>query len=110
MNTITALLLCALSAQLVLSQGPRDAPQAWPSWHSISCGVCKKATQAIDILLESKPVRSSIKSTVESICNHLPDVFANECDQLIIQYGDNMVDLLTGEMDPNFLCEEINLC
>jgi len=54
--------------------------------------------------------QAEIIAAVEKVCSILPSQYQSECNTLIQQYGDSIIQLLVNLVDPQKLCSELKLC
>jgi len=76
----------------------------------VSCTVCTYAMGYFDSILTDKRVEKKIEQEVVQLCSHLPYTFKNECDALITEYGDTLVELLVSELNPSKVCTALKVC
>lgn len=74
------------------------------------CSVCQYAMGYLDSILSEKSTEDEIKKAVESLCSYLPQYISNECQQLVEQYSNTIIELLVKEMDPSTVCHKLGLC
>ncbi|XP_078493268.1 uncharacterized protein LOC100176110 isoform X7 [Ciona intestinalis] len=77
---------------------------------SASCEVCKLIATGLDQLLTSNSTEQEIIAAVEKVCSILPATYKTECDSLIDQYGEVIIQLLAQELDPSKICAGLKLC
>lgn len=80
--------------------------------NSISCSICKYSMGYVVSALKSEKSEKAIANKFEKyVCEKLPNkVLVNECDQLIVNYGGELVDLLLEKVDGMMLCEALEIC
>ena len=47
---------------------------------------------------------------LEHLCDNMPKSYADQCDALVDTYGDVIIKYAKKIMDPEFVCEKIELC
>ncbi|XP_053547997.1 prosaposin [Bombina bombina] len=74
------------------------------------CDLCKMAMNYVVEFLEKKSTEQQIESTLEKVCNFMPEQMQDECRALISEYEPLMIQLLLEELDSNFVCQKLHLC
>lgn len=74
------------------------------------CGVCETVIQYVDSLLEEKATIEEIEQVLDKVCNFLPDNIKQQCDDLVKQYGPDIIKMIAEVMDPKEICTTIGLC
>ena len=54
--------------------------------------------------------QADIREALDKVCGFLPDSISAECKQLVDTYGDELIQLLLQNLDPETICKEIGLC
>lgn len=54
--------------------------------------------------------QSAIIEAVDYVCAHLPGTIQDDCLGFVEQYGDAIIKLLAHELNPEEVCQEVNLC
>ncbi|KAK6187955.1 hypothetical protein SNE40_005871 [Patella caerulea] len=80
--------------------------------NSIQCSVCEAVMKSLDDLLGQNRSEEAIKKALDEVCEymHLPPMIQRECEDLVRQYTDQLVQLLIQGLDPKQICTEIGLC
>lgn len=74
------------------------------------CVMCEFAVHFLQNMLEQKSTRSEIEQAVDQLCSMLPHTVAEECQDYVDAYGDQVIELLAQEMDPKQICPMLHLC
>ncbi|XP_068710683.1 prosaposin-like [Montipora capricornis] len=88
----------ALEKQVTLKVGSNE-----------TCQICVLVMTYLKNLLADNATEQEILALLEQICNYLPSQIASECNALISEYGQAVLDLIATS-DPKTLCEEVGLC
>lgn len=74
------------------------------------CILCEFLMSKLESMLADNATESEIISAVEKVCNIMPSTIRTECDQLVEQYGKQIIDMLVKEASPSVVCGLIGLC
>ncbi|KAG7155148.1 Prosaposin-like 2 [Homarus americanus] len=74
------------------------------------CVMCEFALHFLQNMLEQKDTREDIEEAVEKLCDMMPRTIAEECDDYVEAYGDQVIELLAQEIDPSQICPMLHLC
>ncbi|KAK3891987.1 hypothetical protein Pcinc_004153 [Petrolisthes cinctipes] len=74
------------------------------------CVMCQFALHFLQNMLEQKDTRGDIEDAVERLCDLMPQSIAEQCEDYVEAYGDQVIELLAQEMDPSQICPELHLC
>ncbi|KAK7082394.1 hypothetical protein SK128_021438, partial [Halocaridina rubra] len=74
------------------------------------CVMCEFALQFLQNMLEEKSTREQIEEAVEKLCDMMPHTIAEECEDYVEAYGDQVIELLAQEIDPSQICPMLHLC
>jgi len=55
-------------------------------------------------------LQQDIIKAVEQVCSILPSQYQSECDTLIQEYGQEIIQVLINKLSPQILCSTIGLC
>lgn len=81
-----------------------------------SCGSCESEIQTIRDSIDSNLTKSAMQDLLENLCDisFLTEIFRKTCTQLVDRYVDynfnELLDLLTSEVDPVTLCRLLGFC
>ncbi|XP_061420818.1 LOW QUALITY PROTEIN: prosaposin-like [Lethenteron reissneri] len=74
------------------------------------CEACKLLVSYLDSMLGQNATKEQIEQALETVCSFLPDAFQQQCDSLVEQYGELLVQLLEQALDPDFVCNKLGAC
>lgn len=74
------------------------------------CVMCEFAVQFLQNMLQQKATREEIEQAVETLCDQMPHTIAEECEDYVDAYGDQVIELLAQEMDASEICPFLHLC
>ncbi|XP_067828875.1 prosaposin [Heptranchias perlo] len=74
------------------------------------CEACKSMVSYLDALLEKNATLAEIVAALDKVCNLMPPAMHDECDQLVTQYGAEILQVLLQSMDPDFVCTKVGAC
>ncbi|XP_038639210.1 prosaposin [Scyliorhinus canicula] len=74
------------------------------------CEVCQLMVEHLDKLIQKNSTEKQIEAALDKVCDLLPERMREECDQLVHQYEDALLQILLQTMDPNFVCSKLGLC
>nr|ADK94870.1 saposin isoform 1 [Penaeus monodon] len=74
------------------------------------CVMCEFALHFLQNMLEQKDTRKDIEDAVERLCTMMPHSLAEECEDYVDAYGDQVIELLAQEIDPSQICPMLHLC
>ncbi|XP_032868780.1 prosaposin [Amblyraja radiata] len=77
---------------------------------SQGCVMCEFAMKEISTLLQKNTTEEAITEALIKVCSILPATVKSECQDFVDQYGKAVIELLSQEMDPEFVCTMIGLC
>jgi len=75
-----------------------------------TCEICKLAIGYLKAQLSQNATEEEIKQLLDKLCSYLPSSISSECDALISEYYDAIIQLLLQELDPDQVCTELGLC
>ncbi|CAL4060457.1 unnamed protein product, partial [Meganyctiphanes norvegica] len=74
------------------------------------CVMCEFAIHFLQNMLEQKDTREDIEQAVENLCDLMPKSIAEQCEDYVEAYGDQVIEMLDQEMDPKVICPLLGLC
>lgn len=74
------------------------------------CLVCETLMNYLSEALKENKTAAAIKSLLEKACDLLPTSMANECQGIVIAFGDIIIKELSQEIDPKQICKDIDMC
>ncbi|XP_065668837.1 uncharacterized protein LOC100208544 isoform X6 [Hydra vulgaris] len=97
--------LCASKIKKVMTKTVKqDVKQG------VTCELCTMVISYLENILKGNETKAEIKQTLEQVCGFLPASVKSECDQLVVSYSDEIIDLIIELADPNSICKLIGLC
>lgn len=75
-----------------------------------TCVLCKYVMATLDGVLSDKANEEEIKEALESVCTLLPSSVTPQCDKLVGTYTQLIIDLLTKDVTPEMVCDNLGLC
>ncbi|XP_023322330.1 saposin-C [Eurytemora carolleeae] len=77
----------------------------------ISCSLCMAVMQLLDETITDPTNEQQVINFLDQICGFLPVEIQAECHALIMEYVDDIIELLVNEyLAPADVCDAINLC
>ncbi|XP_065054357.1 prosaposin-like [Rhopilema esculentum] len=73
------------------------------------CDTCKVVVGYVDSLMKDKKTEAEIVSLVEQLCSYL-GTYKEECDSLVAAYLPEIMQLLSQELSPDFVCKSLGMC
>ncbi|KAK3090478.1 hypothetical protein FSP39_012184 [Pinctada imbricata] len=74
------------------------------------CEVCEVLIQQLRDLITQNNTEAMVTSTLLGICTKLPDMYTQQCKDLVQQYVPAILEILKQEMDPKTVCTAMTLC
>jgi len=74
------------------------------------CVLCEYVISNLDKMLKDKTNEKEIEDALESVCSLMPSSVEKQCDQFVDNYTELILQLLTGEVTPDEVCQYIGLC
>jgi len=75
-----------------------------------TCILCEYALHELQNELQDNKTEENIKKKVEGLCTHLPQTIVQSCENFVEIYGDQLIALLSQDIDPATVCVKIRLC
>merc|ERR1719431_228912 len=98
-NTLVVLLTLALVAPSSSSR------------NDITCSLCMTVMELLDQYLTDTTNEQAIADALMEICALLPPPIDTECDTMISEYTDDIIEMLVNEyLSPDQVCDAIGLC
>ncbi|XP_076075634.1 prosaposin-like isoform X1 [Mytilus galloprovincialis] len=94
----------------ILLQGEPVMNKKNPVKSNEGCLVCETLMNYLSEALKENKTAAAIKSLLEKACNVLPTSMANECQGIVIAFGDIIIKELSQEIDPKQICKDIDMC
>jgi saposin len=78
--------------------------------NDVECDLCEQVvTQVLD-MVKDKKTEDEIKSALERVCSYLPSSMSAKCKNFVDTYTDLLISLITQELTPQEVCQELGLC
>lgn len=74
------------------------------------CTFCLFVIRKLEDMLPKERTEESIVKALETICNHLPDHYKDQCDSFLETYGKQILDFLLTSATPHTICALLHLC
>jgi len=74
------------------------------------CQICKQVIQELHKLLLNNATKEALVEELEKVCTVLPEPYQDQCDATVEMYGNEIVDLVIEELDPERTCIAIDMC
>ncbi|KAM9325222.1 prosaposin isoform 2-T2 [Gastrophryne carolinensis] len=83
-----------------------------PVVNSVPCDLCKEVVAVVANYLKDNATQGQILSTLEKVCDFIPDPsISTQCKQIIEQYYPLVISIIEGEMgNPGVVCCALGLC
>merc|ERR1712179_621227 len=99
-------ILLTILLPLAYTQEPPSAPG-----NDLTCSLCKTVMELLDQYLTDTDGEEAIADALKQICAALPSPLDTECDAMISEYADDIIELIVNEyLGPQQVCEQISLC
>merc|ERR1711892_804747 len=90
---------------------PLTTSQAPPPRNDLTCSLCKTVMELLDQYLTDTTNEQAIADALKQICAALPSPLDAECDAMISEYTDDIIELLVNEyLSPQQVCDALSLC
>jgi hypothetical protein len=54
--------------------------------------------------------QANIQAALDMLCGYLPPSIKSECNNLVKEYGPEIIKLLVQELSPDVICKQLGLC
>jgi len=75
-----------------------------------SCVLCEYVINTVDKMLEDQSNVKQIEAALEQVCGVLPKSLASQCQSFVDGYTEIIIDMLTKDVSPQQVCENLGLC
>lgn len=76
----------------------------------IVCESCKLLAEFLKTQFQDKSFREEIQQEIKYICDLVPGVYADQCDNIVDNYIPRMLDSLVAELNPDTACPAMKMC
>lgn len=77
---------------------------------TMSCTLCIYVAQLTDNFLKKNKTQDEIEEELKLVCNYFPTKLNAQCQSFVDEYGPYVVQLIADDLEPEAVCEELNLC
>ncbi|XP_060762817.1 surfactant protein Bb [Neoarius graeffei] len=77
---------------------------------SPQCTFCLFLIKKLEEMLPKERTEESVVKLLEKICDHLPDHYKEQCDNILEKYGKQILDFLLTSATPHTICTLLHLC
>ncbi|KAB0800131.1 hypothetical protein PPYR_08011 [Photinus pyralis] len=74
------------------------------------CALCLLAITSLEEVIKNKRTEEAIRKGLKSLCSHLHGVVADECNDFVETYTDEVVELLLKDLSAQDICIYFKLC
>merc|ERR1711915_826728 len=104
-------ILLTLSSQAFSSQFRDEVAPSVSSSNDLSCSLCKTVMELLDAYITDGATEQQIADALKQICSVLPSPLDIECEVMITEYTDDIIELIINQyMRPDQVCEALSLC
>ena len=75
-----------------------------------NCPLCLFAITSLEELIKNKKTEDTIRKGLEMLCSHLNGAIADECNDFVETYTEEIVTLMLKEISPQGVCTYLRLC
>ncbi|GLV43603.1 Saposin-related [Carabus blaptoides fortunei] len=87
--------------EIMMHSKPQDKP---------NCPLCLFAVTELEGMIKSHKSEENIKNALGKLCTHLPRNLAAECNDFVLTYADELVEMLVADLSPQEVCVYLKLC
>lgn len=88
----------------------RMSYKALATTKGLECEACEYLISEVKNLITSNNVLPTILNYVQDVCTVLPADIQASCNQIITQYGQQIISQILAILDPQTACSDIHLC
>ena len=75
------------------------------------CVLCEFAVKLVAQQLQKNATQEEAKEVLKKLCNtQMPANLKTECNQFVDVYGDQVIELVLNDLEPEALCQQIGMC
>eukprot|EP00057_Strongylocentrotus_purpuratus_P021219 XP_011675693.1 PREDICTED: proactivator polypeptide [Strongylocentrotus purpuratus] len=74
------------------------------------CLVCEFMVSKLEDEIKENSTESEIRSVLDKVCYELPPTVRGDCDTLVAEYTERIVEYLLSQFEPKALCTALGLC
>jgi len=106
---VLALSLVAATQGKAVSVTPLDVAAPVPV-EGVGCAVCEEIIKVFGNWANSTGERVKLLADLDKLCTYLPSSVKDECDEVIGDFGPELLSYLFGLLQPQAVCDELDLC
>lgn len=77
---------------------------------SPQCTFCIFLMKKLEDLVPKERTEDAVVKAMETVCDHLPGSYKDQCDEFVKKYGKEVVDFLLSSVAPHTICAFLHLC
>ncbi|TSW89637.1 Prosaposin [Bagarius yarrelli] len=108
------ILICALTSGygriLRFNSSPIKSSSLSALQVSPQCTFCLFLIKKLEDMLPKERTEESVVKIMEKICDHLPDHYKEQCNELLEKYGKEIIDFLLTSATPQTICMLLHMC
>jgi len=74
------------------------------------CPLCLFAVDRLEQMVKNGKTEENIKAALNKLCSHLSDSLAEECNDFVNTYTNELVEMLIADLTPQEVCVYLKLC
>jgi len=75
-----------------------------------TCLICETVIQYVETLVTENATVQEIDDALKKVCNFLPDTMKTQCDNLVNEYSQLIIQYIVTQYDPKKICTLIKVC
>ncbi|XP_043267105.1 prosaposin [Venturia canescens] len=75
-----------------------------------SCPLCLLAVTQLEEMVKNEKTEENIEKALEKLCMHLPKSLITDCNGLVQQYSQQVIEMLVADFSPQEVCVALKLC
>ncbi|XP_025114788.1 uncharacterized protein LOC112576500 isoform X2 [Pomacea canaliculata] len=76
----------------------------------VDCDICRFALEVVEAIVSRNRTEQSLVEALQQVCSLLTPSARPQCEQFINNYMPTLIRLLLQELDPEVICNELQLC
>jgi len=82
-----------------------------PPKPSSECVMCEFAINILSKMIQKNSTKDQLIAAMKNVCDkEMPAQFKDQCNQFVDTYGETIIEMLVQNMNPEMICQEINVC
>jgi len=79
--------------------------------NDLTCSLCMTLMEVLDATITDPTNEEEVAEFLDQICSFLPELLQQECHALILEYTDDILELLVNQyLAPRDICAALTLC